>query len=106
MLYKDNNYMQTMNVTDTYSGLTGALVTDTATSQLKNDVDTALALKEDKITLFFGSSSTKGRISSGLPQRAEPYSSPCRYFLAFRPLIQTARRSAAPQQTPNRRSVG
>ena len=50
MLYKDNNYMQTMNVTDTYSGLTGALVTDTATSQLKNDVDTALALKEDKTT--------------------------------------------------------
>ena len=50
MLYKNNNYMQTMNVTDTYSGLTGALVTDTATSQLKNDVDTALALKEDKTT--------------------------------------------------------
>ena len=50
MLYKDNNYMQTMNITDTYSGLTGALVTDTATSQLKNDVDTALALKEDKTT--------------------------------------------------------
>lgn len=59
-----------------------------------------------RMTLFFGSSSTKGRISSALPQRAVPYSSPCLYFLAFLPLIQTARRSAAPQQMPKSRSVG
>ena len=50
MLYKNSNYMQTMDITDEYSTLTGALVTDIATSQLKNDVDTSIALKVDKTT--------------------------------------------------------
>lgn len=50
MLYKNNNYIQSINVVDTYNTLTGSLVTDTATSQLKTDVDTLLAAKEDKST--------------------------------------------------------
>lgn len=39
-------------------------------------------------------------------QRAEPYSKPCRYFLAFLLLRYTARRRPAPQHSPTSRSNG
>ena len=38
------------------------------------------------ITLLLKRGSTKGRMSSDFPQRAEPYSIPFRYFLASLPL--------------------
>ena len=39
-----------------------------------------------RMTLFSNTGSTYGFISSALPQRAEPYSMPFRYFFAFLPL--------------------
>ena len=40
-----------------------------------------------RMTLLEKSGSIYGLMSSGLPQRAEPYSSPCRNFLRFFPLM-------------------
>ena len=39
-----------------------------------------------RMTLFSNTGSIKGSMSFWLPHRAEPYSSPCRYFFAFFPL--------------------
>ena len=45
-----------------------------------------------------------GSISLGPPHRAEPYSMPWRYFLAFLPFRYTASRIPAPQHRPMNKS--
>ena len=47
-----------------------------------------------------------GSISLGPPHRAEPYSMPWRYFLAFLPFRYTASRIPAPQHRPMNKSNG
>ena len=45
-------------------------------------------------------------MSLAVPHRAEPYSMPCRYFLAFLLRKYTASRSPAPQEMPISKSSG
>lgn len=59
-----------------------------------------------RMMLFHGSGSTNGAMSLGFPQRAAPYSSPCRYFLAFLRFACTSRHSAHPHRNPISRSRG
>ena len=59
-----------------------------------------------RITLFANTGSSNGSMSFCVPQRAEPYSMPWRYFLAFLPFRYTASRKPAPQHTPISKSIG
>ncbi len=58
-----------------------------------------------RITLFSKAGSTKGWMSSGVPQRAEPYSMFLRNFRAFLPFTWTMRRTRAANAIPTIRST-
>ena len=57
-----------------------------------------------RITLFSKTGSTKGAMSFSFPHRADPYSSPCRYFFAFFLRYQTTALKAAAPMSPTIRS--
>ena len=59
-----------------------------------------------RIMLSANLGAMNGSMSLAVPHRAEPYSMPCRYFLAFLPRKYTASRSPAPQHKPTSKSSG
>ncbi|GFI25297.1 hypothetical protein IMSAGC012_00404 [Lachnospiraceae bacterium] len=56
--------------------------------------------------LFSNTGSMYGFISSAVPQRAEPYSMPLRYFFAFLPFTYTASRITTAPAMPISKSMG
>ena len=56
--------------------------------------------------LFSKTGSMNGAISFGVPHRAEPYSTPCRYFFAFFPFRYTASFTRAAPASPIHKSCG
>ena len=59
-----------------------------------------------RITLFSKTGSTKGAMSFAVPHLAEPYSTPCRNFLAFFILYDTKALKAAAPRIPTAISRG